>query len=122
MRNYLLLVTLWLAGCSGVPLLTPYKIDIQQGNVVSQDMVDKLKLGMSKAQVRYILGSPLIADPFHAERWDYVYLFQKGDGGGEQRKLTVMFEEDKLRTVSGDTAPVVPVASAETQTSHPVAE
>lgn len=122
MRNYLLLVTLWLAGCSGVPLLTPYKIDIQQGNVVSQDMVDKLRLGMSKAQVRYILGSPLIADPFHAERWDYVYLFQKGAGGAEQRKLTVMFEEDKLRNVSGDAAPVVPVASAEAQPSHPVAE
>jgi len=55
-----------------------YKIDIQQGNVVTQDMIDELRPGMSKAQVRYIMGNPLITDTFHARRWDYLYSLQTG--------------------------------------------
>jgi outer membrane protein assembly factor BamE len=97
-----------LGGCSGVPVLpgiTPHKMDIQQGNYVTQDMVAKLKPGMSKAQVRFALGTPLVVDPFHAERWDYVYILQKRGKIVEQRRLIVLFENEKLLRLEGDVTP-----------------
>ena len=84
MQNTKLLLTsftfvglLALAGCSfpGV-----YKIDIQQGNVVTQDMIDQLRPGMTRRQVRFIMGNPLLVDTFHANRWDYLYSLQPGGG------------------------------------------
>ena len=68
-----------------IPGLTPYRIDIQQGNFVSQEMVAQLKPGMSKDQVRFVLGTPLLADIFHGDRWDYVYWRQAP--GGRRRKM-----------------------------------
>ncbi len=101
-----LTATLALSGCSATPeipsLLTPYRIDVRQGNHVTQEMVDQLKAGLSKDQVRFILGTPLLTDPFHAERWDYVYRFQPGRGELEQRRLAVFFSDDKLARVEGD--------------------
>lgn len=93
---------LLLAGCSVTERLTPYKVDVQQGNVVTQEMVAKLKPGMTKAQVRFILGTPLIVDAFHADRWDYVYRQQKGGTLTEQRTVTLFFEGDALKRMSGD--------------------
>ncbi len=97
-----------LAGCSSTPeltsLLTPYRIDIRQGNFVSQEMVAQLKLGQTKDQVRFILGTPLLADLFHAERWDYVYRFQPGRGEVLERRLTVHFIDGKLARIDGDVA------------------
>src|SRR5690606_5446845 len=77
-----------LAGCSfpGV-----YKIDIQQGNVVTQDMVDQLRPGMTRSQVRYIMGNPLITDTFHADRWDYLYSIQPGGGERLQERISLNF-------------------------------
>lgn len=102
----LLLLLPFLAACSGAPaitsILTPYRIDIRQGNFVSQDMVAQLKPGLSRDQVRFILGSPLVADMFHADRWDYVYRFQPGRGEPEQRILTVFFVDNRLARVAGD--------------------
>jgi len=88
-----------LAGCfPGV-----YKIDIQQGNVVTQDMIDELRPGMSKAQVRYIMGNPLITDTFHVRRWDYLYSLQTGSGEKSQKRMSLYFNEgDQLIAVSGD--------------------
>ncbi len=109
----IILFTLLLAGCSGVPTLpgiTPYKIDIQQGNYVSQQMVAKLKPGMTRSQVRFILGTPLIVDMFRTNRWDYVYIYEKRGQVIEQRKITVIFEDDKLARVEGD---VVPAAAGD---------
>ena len=109
MPRFLLLTcfTLALTGCSSTPeipsLLTPYRIDIRQGNYLTQEMVDQLKIGQSRDQVRYILGTPLLTDPFHAERWDYVYRFQPGHGAAEQRRVTVFFSDDKLSRIAGDT-------------------
>lgn len=82
----------------------PYKIDIQQGNVITQDMVAKLQPGMTKSQVRYVLGSPPITDMFHADRWDYVYLLRKAGKLVEERKLTLFFHDDQLTRVAGDVA------------------
>ena len=93
------------AGCSYVPRIpgvTPYKIEIQQGNFVSQEMVAQLKPGMTKEQVRSVLGTPLLTDIFHAERWDYVYWREQSDGTREQRKLVVHFDDGKLARVGGD--------------------
>jgi outer membrane protein assembly factor BamE len=104
----LLCLALVLGGCSRVPVLpglTPFKMDIQQGNYVTQDMVAKLKPGMSKAQVRFALGTPLVVDPFHAERWDYIYVLQKRGKVLEHRRLIVLFEDDKLLRLEGDVTP-----------------
>jgi len=104
-----------LAACSGgprIPGLTPYRIDIQQGNYVTQDMVSRLKPGMTKDQVRDILGTPLLTDIFHAQRWDYVYWFEPAYGKPEQRKLTVFFADEKLVRVTGDVVPAAPKEEA----------
>lgn len=82
-----------------------YKAEIQQGNVVNAEMLDNLKLGMTKRQVVFLLGTPLINDPFHAHRWDYFYSLSKGGGKPEQRHLTVYFKDDVVVSVEGDLAP-----------------
>ena len=112
MQNTKLLLTsltfvglLALAGCSfpGV-----YKIDIQQGNVVTQDMIDQLKPGMTRRQVRFIMGNPLITDTFHANRWDYLYSIQPGGGQRQQERMSIIFNDsDQLVALSGDFMPGV---------------
>jgi len=98
----LFLLPMLVAGC----MLAPHKIDIQQGNYVDQAMVAKLKPEMTRSQVRFILGTPLIADAFHPNRWDYVYLTGKANNVHAQHKITIVFDGDKLKHVEGDiTAP-----------------
>ena len=82
-----------------------YKIDIQQGNVVTQDMLDKVKPGMTKNQVRFALGTPLIQDTFHQDRWDYVYEMQKDGKLVKRSRLTLFFKDDKLERMEGDMRP-----------------
>ncbi|RJX33070.1 MAG: outer membrane protein assembly factor BamE [Oxalobacter sp.] len=77
-------------------IFTPYKIDIQQGNFVSQEMASKLREGMTKEQVRFLLGAPLLNDMFHAERWDYIFRLLKGDGTLTANRLTVFFSDNRL--------------------------
>lgn len=100
------LIFLALTACSNTPdvtsYLSPYRIDVRQGNLVSQEMVAQLKPGLTRDQVRFILGSPLVVDMFHADRWDYVYRFQPGRGQVQQRRLVVFFEDGKLLRVGGD--------------------
>lgn len=100
-----------MAGCSQDPVVNRlpwvYRIDIQQGNVVDQDAVNQLRPGMSRRQVRFVMGTPMVADPFHADRWDYLYLFKPGSGGGEpeEKRVTVYFKNDKLVRLSGTQYP-----------------
>lgn len=108
-RSMALLLPLLLASCSSMPTLAPHKIEVQQGNYVTQEMVAKLKPGMTKSQVRFILGTPLITDAFHQSRWDYVYRLEKGGEVAEQRKLAVIFDGDKLLRLEGD---VIPASAA----------
>ena len=94
-----------LSACSSVPrVVHEYKIDIQQGNVLTQEMVAQLKPGLTKDQVRFVLGTPVLMDMFHANRWDYVYRYQKGSNGEvEMRKFSTYFDaKDKLERVAGD--------------------
>ena len=99
------LATLLLQGCGNIPILPflkPYKIDIQQGNYVTQDMISKLQPGMSRSQVRFALGTPLIVDPFRTDRWDYAYTSSKQGVLTEQRTVTVVFRGDVLDRIEGD--------------------
>ncbi|OUR65115.1 cell envelope protein SmpA [Methylophaga sp. 42_25_T18] len=95
------------SACSKDKIPGVYRIDIQQGNDVTQDMVNKLKAGMSKSQVAYIMGTPLLIDTFHPNRWDYIYSFHPGNGQREQRRLTLFFTaEETLSHIEGDTRTV----------------
>lgn len=83
-----------------------YKFDIQQGNVITQEMVDKLKPGMTKSQVRFIMGTPLIADTFSQDRWDYFYSLNPADRSGEVReRVAIFFQDDVLVGLRGDFIP-----------------
>jgi outer membrane protein assembly factor BamE len=91
------------SGCTAVSdFVKPYRIDVRQGNYITQDMVSQLKPGMSREQVRFVLGTPLVSDIFHADRWDYVYRFQPGKGAAQERRLTVIFEGGRLLRLDGD--------------------
>ena len=95
--------------------LTPHRIDVRQGNYLTQDMVAKLRPGQTKDQVRFILGSPLIEDAFHSERWDYVYRYTKGHEPTTERHFAVYFVDGKLARVSGDVIAETPEAAMEDQ-------
>ena len=82
-----------------------YKIDVNQGNFLSQDMVDKLKTGQTKAQVKTVLGTPLITSAFRDNRWDYVYEFTRQGRMIEHRQFTVYFSDEKLARWEGDEMP-----------------
>lgn len=103
---FVVLLALSAVACSSVPRIpgiTPYKIEIQQGNYVSQQQLSQLKPGMTKDEVRFLLGTPLITDIFHAERWDYVYWREAPDGKRERRRLALHFDGGRLDRVDGDT-------------------
>jgi outer membrane protein assembly factor BamE len=89
-----------------------YKISIPQGNIITQDMVDQLRPGMTKRQVIFVMGTPLVRDPYHQDRWDYVYNFQPGGGERGQERLSVVFEDDQLVSLSGDFEPTPPETAA----------
>lgn len=86
-------------------LVTPYKIDIQQGNVITREQTSALRPGMSRVQVRDILGSPLLTSVFHADRWDYVFTFQRQGLPPQQRKLAVFFKGNLMERFEGDELP-----------------
>lgn len=95
MKIKMIFLALLLASCG----LKPYKMDIHQGNVITTEMREKLKLGMSKQQVRYVLGTPLINDAFHGNRWDYVYRHEQGGKVVEQQRLTLNFLGNSLQSI-----------------------
>ena len=97
-----------LTACSGIGSLDfpgVYKISIPQGNIITQEMVDQLRPGMSKRQVIFVMGTPLVRDPYHQDRWDYVYNFQPGGGIRGQERITVFFVDDQLTRFTGDFVP-----------------
>jgi outer membrane protein assembly factor BamE len=95
----------WPAIILAVAALTAcYKIDIPQGNIIEQTAVERLTPGMSKQQVKTLLGSPMLTDPFNEERWDYVYMFLPGgnESKAEKRHLALFFEGESLSRIEGD--------------------
>ena len=113
MRIKIVLLSLLLASCNSfyIPLISPYKLDVRQGNFVTNGMRGQMKLGMSKVQVRFLLGTPLIKDIFHANRWDYVYRLVHNDKIIEKHRLTLYFENENLARIDDDSQPAgaVPV-------------
>ena len=101
----ILLLASTLAACTGANVPFVYKIDIPQGNIVTQDMVSQLERGMDKQRVTYILGTPLLMDVFHQNRWDYVYSFTPGGGKRQGRRISLYFENDRLVRIEGDIKP-----------------
>ena len=85
--------------------VTPYRTDVQQGNAVSTETLEKLPLSMNKRQVRFLLGTPLVTDPFRQDRWDYIYSLRNGNGPAVHQRLSLIFHNDVLVDVDGDLAP-----------------
>ena len=122
-RALALLLLASLAGCSYLPSLpsmssmpavtgesflgvvTPYRLEIVQGNVVTSEMAAGLKEGMSRAQARELLGTPLLTDVFHADRWDYIFTIRRQGTPYQQKRVTLRFEEDLLKSFEADDLP-----------------
>jgi outer membrane protein assembly factor BamE len=86
-------------------IFSPYRPDIQQGNFVSQEMLNQLKVGQTRDQVRFILGSPLLTDVFHDDRWDYPFYLARGNGELTTSRVTVFFKDDKVERFEGGNLP-----------------
>lgn len=102
------LALLALQACSYLPsaktdlplgIFTPYRVEVVQGNVLTKEMVERVKPGMNRAQVRDLLGSPLLADIFHGERWDYAFTIRRQGAESQSRKVVAWFDGEKLKSL-----------------------
>ena len=101
-----LLLSMLMTGCGsnfGFPGV--YRINVEQGNVVTEEIVEQLRPGLNRRQVRYIMGTPLIEDAFHSDRWDYRYLLRNGNETLSDTRLTLWFKGDELIRAEGPDAP-----------------
>lgn len=101
-----------LSGCESLQrtdslfgLITPYRIDIVQGNAITKEQAEQIKPGLSRLQVRDVLGTPLMADPFHADRWDYIFTLRRPGAEVQRRSVVVLFEGDVVKSIE---APALP--------------
>jgi outer membrane protein assembly factor BamE len=101
-----------LGGCASLQssenllgFITPYRVEVVQGNVVTQEQVARVKPGLTRAQVRDIMGSPLLTDPFHVDRWDYVFTIRRQGAEPQRRAVVLMFEDDKLKSIDAPQLP-----------------
>ena len=92
-----------------------YKVDIQQGNVITQEMLAQLRIGMDKKKVNFVMGSPIIMDTFHGNRWDYLYTEQLKGGRPKRRRITLFFEDDLLARIEGDVVPAAGQIAVDTR-------
>ena len=109
---YLAFLAFILSGCSLSQLKLPelkiprvYKLSVQQGNVITQEMVDRLKPGMTRNQVEFVMGKPVLADPFEQDQWVYVYTLEVPDYFIQNFKMVLTFKDDTLATITGDYLP-----------------
>ena len=94
MRNILILIAaLSLAACS------VYKIDVQQGNSIDEEKISQLKTGMNEKQVQFLMGTSMLLDPFHPQRWEYVYSFRKGGEEMKRKRITLVFKDGVLANI-----------------------
>ena len=105
-----LLILASLSGCSQFQFPGVYRLEVQQGNIITQEMVDQLKPGMTKRQVRYILGTPVLADTGNQSRGDYFYSLRDARSNTEKERISVFFKDEKLTHFSGDFTPTPAVA------------
>lgn len=112
--------SLTLTACTTIMNNLPgiYRLDIEQGNMVDQSMIDQLRPNMTRRQVLYIMGSPMLADSFHEKRWDYLYSKQVSGEDRLQKRVSLFFEGDNLMAVQGDFRPSAePVVKESTETT-----
>lgn len=115
-KSLLFLCATLLVACNNVGFMDfpgVYKIGIAQGNIITQEMVDQLRPGMTKRQVIFVMGTPLVRDPYHQDRWDYIYNFQPGGGVRGQERISVFFFDDELVSFTGDFVPTGSLISTE---------
>lgn len=112
-----LTVMIVLSGCSTTEFPGVHRITIQQGNVVTQNMIDKLKPGMTRRQVQFVLGNPVVDDQLNKNRWDYIYTIDIPGIERIQQNLQVYFVEDRLSHFAGDYAPSEAREATETSTA-----
>ncbi len=115
-----ILTSLTLVSCSTIMNNLPgvYTLEIQQGNIIDQTMIDQLRPGMSKRQVLYIMGSPMLDNVFHKNRWDYLYSDQPGGEDRVQKRISLFFENDQIAGIQGDFRPsAVPVIKTSGETT-----
>jgi len=107
MKKLLIIITCFAsliqAGCYRLHIV--HRIDIQQGNVVTQEKVNQLVPGMNRNQVQFVMGSPMIVDVFHQDRWDYIYYLKAGYAEAEEQRVTLYFEDDALARIEGTLEP-----------------
>lgn len=125
MRTKLILVAVsfLLASCgvtSWLKSFSPYKMEIRQGNLITPEMRERLRVGMSRQQVSAALGSPLLADVYHANRWDYIYRYEEKGQLVEQRRLTVFFKDNFVSSIEDGAAYVQPASEAAASAVKPV--
>ena len=112
-----------LALCSTLLLdacLQPYRMEIQQGNIFEQSTLDQVKVGMTKKQVRFLLGTPLVSDPFHANRWDYFYsLYSHDQKLSERYQISVIFSEKGVSKIVRGQLPSNPAVAPKTEPDKP---
>ena len=110
----LLLLSALLFSFSGCSSFAPYKMEIRQGNYITPEMRKKIKVGMSRQQAMSVLGSPLVSDVFHANRWDYIYSYEEKSKLVERQYLTLFFEGDFVKRIednpAGGSVPVAPAS------------
>lgn len=114
-----------LAACSSLPVPQfpgVYKIAIAQGNIITQEMIDQLEPGMTRRQVIFVMGSPLVRDPYTQDRWDYVFNYQPGGGVRGQERVTLFFENEQLVSMNGDFEPSPESAWYDTSDQAPSAD
>jgi outer membrane protein assembly factor BamE len=106
------LAAVTLSGCASLQasdnllgVITPYRIEVVQGNVVTQEQIARVQPGLTRAQVRDIMGSPLLTDPFHADRWDYVFTIRRQGAEPQRRAVMLLFDGDKLKSVEAPSLP-----------------
>lgn len=112
------LILICLGGCGAVGFPGVYKINVEQGNIITQEMVDQLKPGMNKRQVRFILGTPLLEDTFNQDRWDYTYVTRNGRNVIAEQHLTVHFDDDALTRFTGSLTPTPAQDTAEAESEE----
>ena len=110
----LVIVIFAVTGCSG-RLFTVHKIDVQQGNAIDPKRVDQLQIGMNKEQVKFLMGSPLIKDSFHPDRWDYVYHLIPDYGDNERHHVAVFFEGNVVSNIEKSDIPIAETDSDATE-------
>ncbi len=112
MRISIIVVSIFLASCSW---LVPHKLEIRQGNLITPEMLARVKVGMTQQQVKTMLGTPLLNDPLHANRWDYIYRFSQEGKLIEEKRLSLYFENDSLKQIDDKTPEKISAKAGEVE-------